>query len=328
MLPDSAPALVVTAHGGVEVLRVQDEPVPEPGPGEVLVHVGAAGLNFIDVYQREGVYDVPVPFVAGNEGAGEVAAVGEGVTELVVGDRVAWAMRPGAFARYAVVPADVAVPVPPNLDTASAAAALLQGMTAHFLVRSAFPVQRGTVALVHAAAGGVGQLLVQMLKSAGARVVATAGSAEKCETARSRGADVVLDTSVVADLTAAVRDATGGRGVDVAYDGVGRATFDASLGSLRPRGLLVLFGASSGQVPPLDLQRLNSGGSLFVTRPSLSHYIATREELRGRAADVFRAVANGWLEVELAGRYPLAEAGTAYRALEGRRTRGKVVLLP
>ncbi|HYN30492.1 MAG TPA: quinone oxidoreductase [Dermatophilaceae bacterium] len=328
LLPDTAPALVVTAHGGPEVLSVREEAVSLPGPGELLVHVAAAGLNFIDVYQREGVYEVPVPFVAGNEGAGEVVRVGEGVTEVVVGDRVAWAMALGSFSRYAVVPAAAVVPVPSDLDTGRAAAVTLQGMTAHFLTSSAYPVQRGTVALVHAAAGGVGALLVQMLKAAGARVVATAGSPEKCETARARGADVALDTSSVSDLAAAVREATGGRGVDVAYDGVGQATFDASLASLRPRGLLVLFGAASGQVPPLDLQRLNRGGSLFVTRPTLSDYIATPAELRGRAEEVFLAVANGSLHVEVAGRYPLEDAGTAYAALEGRRTRGKVLLVP
>lgn len=326
--PDTAPALVVARHGGPEVLEIRKQPVEEPGDGEVLVRVAAVGVNFIDVYQREGVYPGDTPFVAGNEGAGEVVAVGPGVGDVIVGDRVAWAMVRGGARAYAVLPASSVVPVPAEVALEDAAAVLLQGMTAHFLSRSVYPAGRRTVALVHAAAGGVGQLLVQMLLEQGVRVVATAGSPEKVEVATGLGAHAGIDTTAVEDLGAAVRDATGGAGVDVVYDGVGRATFDASLASLRPRGLLVLYGAASGQVPPLDLQRLNTGGSLYVTRPSLAHYTATSEELRARAEDVFAAVAGRSLLVHVGGRYPLSAASAAYQALEGRATQGKLVLIP
>ena len=324
-----AHALVVTRHGGREVLEVQPQERPTPGEGEVLVEVAASGVNFIDVYQREGVYPLATPFTLGMEGAGRVLETGPGVEDVAVGDIVAWAMTIGSAASYAVLPARVVVPVPEGVDPVVAAAAMLQGMTAQFLTTDTYPVRPGTVALVHAAAGGVGQLLVQMLKAKGATVVATAGSQAKCETARARGADHVIDYSQVDDLAAAVRAFTpDGRGVDVAYDGVGASTFDASLASLRPRGTLAVFGAASGAVPPVDVQRLNAGGSLFLTRPSLAHHVADRGELLARAGEVLGAVADGSLEVAIGGRYPLTDAGAAYEALEGRATEGKLVLIP
>ncbi|HOA66025.1 MAG TPA: quinone oxidoreductase [Phycicoccus elongatus] len=324
-----AHALVVTRHGGREVLEVQPQERPTPGEGEVLVEVAASGVNFIDVYQREGVYPLATPFTLGMEGAGRVVETGPGVEDVAVGDIVAWAMTTGSAASYAVLPARVVVPVPEGVDPVVAAAAMLQGMTAQFLTTDTYPVRPGTVALVHAAAGGVGQLLVQMLKAKGATVVATAGSQAKCETARARGADHVIDYSQVDDLAAAVRAFTpDGRGVDVAYDGVGASTFDASLASLRPRGTLAIFGAASGAVPPVDVQRLNAGGSLFLTRPSLAHHVADRGELLARAGEVLGAVADGSLEVAIGGRYPLTDAGAAYEALEGRATEGKLVLIP
>ena len=324
-----AHALVVTRHGGREVLEVQPQERPTPGEGEVLVEVTASGVNFIDVYQREGVYPLATPFTLGMEGAGRVVETGPGVEDVAVGDIVAWAMTTGSAASYAVLPARVVVPVPEGVDPVVAAAAMLQGMTAQFLTTDTYPVRPGTVALVHAAAGGVGQLLVQMLKAKGATVVATAGSQAKCETARARGADHVIDYSQVDDLAAAVRAFTpDGRGVDVAYDGVGASTFDASLASLRPRGTLAVFGAASGAVPPVDVQRLNAGGSLFLTRPSLAHHVADRGELLARAGEVLGAVADGSLEVAIGGRYPLTDAGAAYEALEGRATEGKLVLIP
>ncbi len=328
MSEPTGPALVVTRHGGRDVLAVEDRPAGEPGVGEVLVDVAAAGVNFIDVYQREGVYPGSPPFVAGNEGAGTVVSVGDGVEGIVSGDRVAWAQSLGSAARYAVLPASVVVLVPDGVDLEAAAAVMLQGLTAHFLTTSTHPVAPGDVALVHAAAGGVGQLLVQMVRSRGGSVIATAGSPEKCATAQVLGAEHVIDYGEVDDIAAEVRALTGGRGVDVVYDGVGKDTFDASLASLRRRGLLVLFGAASGQVPPFDLQRLNTGGSLFVTRPTIAHHVATREELEWRASEVLGAVADGSLHVEVGGRYPLTEAATAYADLEGRRTQGKLLLLP
>ena len=318
-------ALTVTAPG---VLAVESRPPADPGPGEVAVAVQAAGVNFIDVYQREGRYPNPTPFVLGSEGAGVVAAVGEGVEGVSVGERVAWAMSLGSATTRAVVRADLVVPVPDGVDPESAAAVLLQGMTAHYLVTDTYAVRPGTWALVHAAAGGVGQLLTQLVVARGGRVVATAGSAAKCDLALERGAEVAIDYSAVDDLAAAVREPTGGTGVDVVYDGVGAATFEASLDSLRPRGVLALYGAASGPVPPFDLQRLGAKGSLFITRPSLAHYIATRDELLLRAEEVFAAVAAGSLTVEVAGRYPLEEASSAYEALESRATTGKLLLIP
>ncbi len=322
------PALVVTRHGGPEVLEVHARTTSDPGATEAVVDVAAAGVNFIDVYQREGVYPVPPPFVVGSEGAGTVVAVGDDVDHLSPGDRVAWAMTLGSAARHATIPADRLVPVPDAVELEVAAAVMLQGMTAQYLVTSTYPVAEGTVAVVHAAAGGVGQLLVQMLRARRATVVATAGGDAKCATARERGAHRVIDYTATDDLAAALGDAVGDPGAHVVYDGVGRDTFDASLGALRPRGTMVLFGAASGQVPPFDIQRLNAGGSLFLTRPTLGHYVSTRDELLGRAADVLGAVSDGSLDVVVGGRYPLADAAQAYGDLEGRRTQGKLLLIP
>lgn len=328
MPADEIRAVVVTAHGGPEVLEVQSLPTPAPGDGDLLVEVAASGINFIDVYRRSGTYATTPPFVLGTECAGRVLAVGRAVTDFAVGDVVATADAVhGSHATAAVIPADKAVPVPDSIAAQVAAAAMLQGMTAHYLVTSTHPVAPGEEVLIHAAAGGVGQLLVQMAKAKGAHVVATVGSAAKAEIARAVGADEVIRYDEVDDLAAAVRQASGG-GVHVAYDGVGTATFDASLSSLRPRGLMVLYGAASGQVPPLDLQRLNTGGSLFATRPTLAHYTAAREELLWRAADLFTAIATGSLHIAIGGRYALDQAGDAYRDLEGRRTTGKLLLIP
>ena len=324
----TGPALVVTRHGGREVLAVEERTPGAPGADEVLVEVAAAGVNFIDVYQREGVYPVATPFVTGNEGAGTVLAVGSDVSLVGPGDRVAWPQFLGSATRYAVLPAAVLVPVPESVDLDIAAAVMLQGLTAHYLTTSTCAVAPGDVALVHAAAGGVGQLLVQLVHARGGTVVATAGGPEKCATARDLGAEHVIDYRAVEDLAAEVRRLTDGRGVDVAYDGVGRDTFDASLASLRPRGMLALFGAASGQVPPLDLQRLNAAGSVFVTRPKLLDHLATRAELEWRAGEVLGAVADGSLRVAVGGRYPLSEAERAYADLEGRRTQGKLLLIP
>ncbi|MGN6750939.1 MAG: quinone oxidoreductase family protein [Intrasporangium sp.] len=323
----SARAVIVTTPGDGSVLAVQDVEVPPPGPGEVQVEEAAAGVNFIDVYKRQGVYPTPTPFVLGEEGAGTVTVVGEGVEGFAVGDRVAWAQAGNSEASVLNRRAEDLVHVPDGVDLETAAAAMLQGLTAHYLVTSTYPAKSGDIALVHAAAGGVGQLLVQLLTSKGVTVIATAGSEEKLDIARRRGAAHAIDYSTTDDLAAAVREAAG-RGVDVVYDGVGKATFDASLASLRPRGMLVLFGGASGQVPPFDLQRLNRAGSLFITRPTLAHYVQTREELEWRAREVLGAIADGSLEIEIGARYPYDEAAAAYDALEGRRTTGKVILVP
>jgi NADPH2:quinone reductase len=321
-------AVVVEQHGGPEVLTVVDRPVPEPGPGEALVRVGAAGVNFIDIYQRSGTYRMDLPFVAGSEGAGTVEAVGAGVDPGLVGQRVGWAMVDGTgYTELAVVPADRLVPVPDEVDDEHAAAVLLQGMTAQYLVETTYPARSGDVALVHAAAGGVGQLLCQMLAAKGVRVIATTSTEAKAELAREAGAtDVILYRD--ADLVAEVRRLVGGRGVDVVYDGVGRDTFDAGLEVLRPRGMMVLFGASSGPVPPFDPQRLNAAGSLFLTRPSLKHYIADRAELEERAGVVLGAVAAGRLRVRIGGRYPLEEAARAQADLGSGSTTGKLLVVP
>jgi NADPH2:quinone reductase len=321
-------ALVVTEHGDRDVLDVQLRELDSPGSGQLKVRIAAAGINFIEVYQRQGIYPIPTPFVPGTEGAGTVTVVGDGVTGFAVGDIVAWAAAPGSHAEQALVPAEVAVPVPAGLSADLAAAVMVQGMTAHYLISSTYPVQPGDSVLVHAAAGGVGQLLVQLAKARGAHVVATVGAAAKAAKVGGLGADAVIRYDQVDDLAAAVREANGGRGVSVVYDGVGRDTFDASLACLEPRGLLALFGAASGQVPPLEIQRLNAGGSLFLTRPKLGDYTATREELLWRAGEILTAVAEGALRVEIGGRYRLEEAGAAYDDLEGRRTTGKLLLVP
>lgn len=325
-------AVIADRPGGPEVLTVTEVPDPTPGPEDLLVEVAAAGVNFIDTYRRSGVYPTRFPHVLGSEGAGRVLAVGAAVTGVAAGDRVAWADAPGSYARHVVVRADRALPVPDALDDGTAAALPLQGMTAHYLATSTFEVRPGHEVLLHAAAGGVGLLLTQLVSAAGGRVIATVGTPEKEALARAAGAAEVIRYRELADLTEdlprAVRDLTGGRGVDVVYDSVGRDTFDASLASLAPRGLLVLFGGSSGQVPPFDLQRLNQAGSLYVTRPSLGHYTADRAELLARADAVFAAAASGDLTVRIGATYPLAEAAGAHRALESRATTGKVLLIP
>ena len=311
----SARALRVPRRGDVSVLAVDTVELPEPRPGQALVEVAASGVNFIDIYQREGIYPVALPFTLGLEGAGTVVAVGPD-THLSPGDRVAWAMRPGSAATHALV---------------DAAAAMLQGMTAHFLTTSTYAVTEGSSVLVHAAAGGVGQWLVQICAARGATVIATAGTAAKRELALTLGADHAIDYTAYDTpeaLAAAVREANGGRGVDVAYDGVGKSTFDASLASLRPRGMVVLFGGASGQVTPVDLQRLNAAGSVFVTRPSLAHHVLDREELLWRATEVFDWLRIGAVHLQIGGTYRLSEAGAAYTALASRATTGKLLLIP
>ena len=322
-----ARAVVIHATGGPEVLTLEERDPGPPGADAVRVRVHAAGVNFIDIYFRTGLYPAPLPFVLGLEGAGVVEAVGEHVEGLAPGDRVAWASVPGSYAEVVVAPADRVVRVPDAVPLDVAAASMLQGMTAHYLVHGTRETRPGDVALAHAAAGGVGLLLVQTLKAAGARVIGTCSTAEKEVLAREAGADEVIRYTE-RDFTAEARRLTDGRGVDVVYDSVGATTFDGSLAALRVRGLLVLFGQSSGPVPPFDLQRLNLGGSLFITRPSLTHYTRDRAELELRARAVLGGVAAGRLRVRIGARFPLAEAAAAHRALEGRATAGKVLLLP
>jgi NADPH2:quinone reductase len=320
-------AVVVHRPGGPEVLSVADWPDPVAGPGQVVVRVAAAGVNFRDIYQREGsgAYATPTPFTSGAEGAGTVVAVGAGVTDLAVGSVVAWWNASGSYAELVAVRAADTVPVPTGLPAKIAAAVILQGLTAHYLCRSTFPVTSGTVAVVHAAAGGMGLLLTQMIKRHGGIVVATTSSAAKAELATRAGADHVVTYDEAVD---AVRRVTGERGADVVYDGVGAATFDDSLRALRPRGMMVLYGAASGPVPPFDPQRLNSGGSLFITRPTLHHYVAGRDELLWRAGDLFSWIAAGELDVRIGGEYPLADAARAQEDLAARRTTGKLLLIP
>jgi NADPH:quinone reductase len=321
-------AIRVDVHGGPEVLAYEDVPVPEPGPGEARVRLAAAGVNFIDVYFRTGLYPKEPPFTLGQEGAGEVDAVGEGVDEVSIGDYVAFAGAMGAYAEYVVVSAERLVPFNVTLVEARlAAAAMLQGMTAHYLTHSTFPLQEGQTALVHASAGGVGLLLVQMAKMRGATVIGTAGSEEKARLARGAGADEVI-VYTEQDFVQETRRITGGDGVDVVYDSVGASTFDGSLDCLRPRGYMVLFGASSGPVPPLDLQVLNRKGGLFVTRPALGHYTAGREELLWRAESVLSWIGNNALDVRIGSTYSLSDASQAHRDLEGRKTTGKLLLIP
>jgi NADPH2:quinone reductase len=311
--------------GGPEVLLPVDLPVPEPGEGELLVDLAATGVNFVDTYRRSGHYPVGFPHVPGSEGAGTVAAVGAGVTGWAVGDRVATAEGRRMYARSAIVPAAAAARVPDGLDLRVAAAVPLQGVTAHFLVTSVFPVAAGTTLLVHAGAGGVGLLLIQLAKARGATVLTTAGSPEKRALAAGAGADLVLGYEDFADR---VREATDGRGVDVVYDGVGRTTFDGSLLALRRRGVLALFGGASGPVPPVDPLRLMQQGSLVLTRPTMGDFLQTPEERALRYGEVFAAVADGSLHVRIGAEHPLADAAEAHRALEGRRTTGKVLLVP
>ena len=321
-------AVVVERHGGPEVLSVAELDLPAPGPGQVQVDVAASGVNFIDIYERAGAYPGQPPFVAGSEGAGTVSDVGPGVTDVTVGDRVAWAMvSGGGYAEGVVVPADRVVPVPDAVPLDTAAAVMLQGMTAHYLCESTFPIGAGQTALVHAASGGMGLLLTQMIRGKGAQVIGTTSSEEKAALAREAGAAEVIDYTT-ADVVAEVRRMTDGRGVEVVYDGVGQATFDASLDCLTVRGTMVLFGAASGPVPPLDPQVLNRKGSLFLTRPSLAHHIATREELSWRAREVFGQVADGRLSVRIGGRYRYDQASRAHEDLAGRRTTGKLLIVP
>jgi NADPH2:quinone reductase len=318
-------AIVVSELGGPEVMVLRERPDPVAGPGQVVVQVAAAGVNFIDLYRRSGVYKQPVPYIPGSEGAGTVVAVGEDVHEFSAGDHVAWSEGPGSYAERVAVSAEQAVPVPECIDLGVAGAVLLQGLTAHYLCRSTFPVADGTIAVVHAAAGGVGLLLTQMIKDIGGTVVATTSSTPKAVLAKQAGADFV---TTYEEFPAVVREVTGGRGADVVFDGVGKATFDASLIVLRPRGMMVLFGGSSGQVPPFDLQRLNSGGSLYVTRPTLAHYVTDRTELLWRAGDIFGSIAKGELRVRVGAEYPLADAPRTHEDLAARRTTGKLVLIP
>ncbi|PPK97426.1 NADPH2:quinone reductase [Kineococcus xinjiangensis] len=318
-------AIIIERTGGPEVLTRADVEEPAPGDGEVLVDVAAAGVNYIDTYHRDGTYPQPLPFRPGLEGAGRVRALGAGVEGFAEGDLVAWKAAPGSYAEQVVVPAAELVPVPEGVEPDTAAALLLQGLTAHYLATSTHPVAEGEWAVVHAGAGGVGLLLTQIVKLHGGHVLATTSTPEKAELARAAGADEVAGYD---DFAARARELTGGRGVDVVYDGVGRATFDAGLQALRPRGLMALFGASSGQVPPFDLQRLNPAGSLYVTRPTLVHYASDPAELRARAADLFGWVASGRLDVRVGHRYPLADARRAHEDLQGRRTTGKLLLQP
>lgn len=320
-------AIRVHQTGGPEAMQLDDVPAPEPGTGDALVATAAIGVNFIDVYFRTGLYKAPLPWTLGLEAAGTVRAVGPGVEGIAVGDRVAWTGVPGAYAEMAVVPANRLVKLPDGLAFRDGAAAMLQGMTAHYLACSTYPLKAGDTCLVHAAAGGVGLLLCQVAKRRGATVIATVSTDAKAELARAAGADHVILYSKD-DFVAGARGATGGAGVHVVYDGVGATTFAKSLDCLRPRGTMVLFGAASGPVPPLDPNELQTKGSLFLTRPSLFHYIADDAELRSRAADVLGWIAAGELKLRIEDEYPLARAADAHRALEGRKTTGKVLLLP
>jgi len=318
-------AVRVHAPGGPDALSVDDVPVPDIAPGQLLVETRAIGVNFIDVYHRTGAYPLPLPATLGLEAAGVVTAVGDAATRFAPGDRVAWPMQPSSYATHVAVDAAGAVAVPDGLDLRLAAASALQGMTAHFLSTSIVPLGDGDTALVHAGAGGVGLLLTQMLSAEGVRVFTTVGSSEKADLSRAAGADQVFGYD---DFAGEARAATGGTGVRAVFDGVGASTFDASLDSLAVRGAMILFGAASGKVPALDPQVLNAKGSLLLTRPSLGHFIASPEELQWRANEVYTAIGDGSLEVRIGAEFPLADAAAAHRAIEGRQTTGKVLLIP
>ena len=320
-------AIQVQKSGGPEVLTLTDLPVPKPKPNEAVVKISAAGVNFIDVYFREGRYPSPLPFISGQEGSGTVTEVGADVKSFKPGDRVAYTGIPGAYAEYAAVPADRLVLLPAGITEQQAAAAMLQGITAHYLVHDTYPLKKGETALIHAAAGGVGLLLVQMAKNIGARVIATTGTEEKAKLAREAGADEVI-LYAQQDFEVETKRLTDGKGVHVVYDGVGQTTFDKDLNILRPRGYLVLFGASSGPVPPFDLAKLAPKGSLFVTRPTIVHHIATHEELQKRATDVLTMIATGKIKLRIEHVYPLRDAQQAHRDLEARKTTGKLLLIP
>ncbi len=317
--------ILVREHGGPEKLEMAEVPTPRPGPGQALVRIAAAGVNFIDIYFRTGLYKADLPAALGSEGAGTVEAVGPDVADLRPGDRVAYAMARGSYSEYALVPAAQLVKIPGSVDFATAAAAMLQGMTAHYLTHSTYPLKSGEACLVHAAAGGAGGLTVQMARMRGARVFGTVSTDEKARIAREHGADEAI-VYTRQDFEAEVKRLTNGAGVDVVYDSVGNTTFEKSLNCLRPRGLLALFGQSSGPVPPFDPSILNAKGSLFLTRPSLAHYVAKRDELLWRAGDVLGWVASGKLKLRIDRTYPLAQAAAAQRDLESRRTAGKLVL--
>jgi NADPH2:quinone reductase len=320
-------AIQVKQVGGPEAMEVVELPVPQPKANEAVIKLAASGVNFIDVYLREGRYKAPLPFVLGQEGAGVVTEVGADTMSVKVGDRVAWTGLHGAYAEYAAVPADRLVPIPQRVSEQQAAAVMLQGMTAHYLSHDTYPLKQGETALVHAAAGGVGLLLVQMAHNIGARVIATVSTEEKAKLARAAGAhEVILYTQ--ADFEAETKRLTGGKGVDVVYDSVGKTTFEKGLNILRPRGMMVLFGASSGAVPPFDLVALSQKGSLYVTRPTLVNYIATRDELVARSSAVIGMMATGKLQLRIEHTYPLAKAQQAHRDLEGRKTTGKLLLVP
>jgi len=320
-------AIQVKQTGGPEVMELVELPVPQPKANEAVVKLAASGVNFIDVYHCEGRYKVPLPFTPGQEGAGVVVSVGSEVRSVKSGDRVAWSHLLGAYAEYEAVAEDRLVPIPSGVTDQQAAAAMLQGMTAHYLAYDTHPLKRGETALVHAAAGGVGLLLVQMAHNIGVRVIATVSTEEKAKLAREAGADEVILYSQ-ADFEAETKRLMNGRGVDVVYDSVGKTTFEKGLNVLRPRGMMVLFGGSSGAVPPLDPITLTQKGSLFLTRPSLGNYIATREELLSRSGAVFGMIATGTLKLRIEYTYPLAEAQRAHRELEGRKTTGKLLLIP
>lgn len=320
-------AIRIHDHGGPEVLTYEDVPIPEPRAGEARVKIEASGVNFIDIYHRIGLYPMNRPCILGSEGAGIVDAVGEGVTEVKKGDRVAYAMIPGSYAEYAIVPAVRLVPVPDDIDAKSAAGIMLQGMTAHYLTHSTYPLQKDDTALVHAAAGGVGLLLVQVAKMIGANVIGTVSTETKADLVRKAGADdIILYTQ--ADFLAEVKRITDGQGVNVVYDSVGATTFEKSLDCLRPRGYLVLFGQSSGPVAPFDPAKLAAKGSLFLTRPSLAHYTLTRAELLRRATDLFDWMQAGKLKLRVEKSLPLQDARQAQQLLEKRKTTGKLILIP
>jgi NADPH2:quinone reductase len=320
-------AIRIHEFGGPEAMRLDEVATPKPGDGQALVRIEAAGVNFIDVYQRTGLYKNPLPYGLGLEGAGVVEAVGGGVTSVRAGDRVAWTGVPGSYATHNVVPADKLVTLPPGVDARAGAAAMLQGMTAHYLAHSTYPLKRGDTCLVHAAAGGVGLLLCQMAKRAGARVIGTVSTEEKAKLARDAGADDIIFYTRQ-DLVEEVKRLTGGKKLQVVYDSVGKDTFEKGLDCLALRGYMVLYGASSGPVTPLDPQVLNAKGSIFLTRPSLFHYTATRDELVKRAGDVLGWIQKGELKLRIGATFSLAEAAKAHRDLEGRKTTGKVLLIP